>query len=64
VETLGLEKTPLGMAKKVVGSAFLSSVALAAALLASALGLVVSANERWIEGRRKWSIRRPLCPRS
>jgi hypothetical protein len=43
VETLGLEKTPLGMAKKVVGSAFLSP-ALAAALLAPTLGLVVSRN--------------------
>jgi hypothetical protein len=44
VETLGLEKTPLGMAKKVVGSALLSALALAAALLAPALGLVVSLN--------------------
>jgi hypothetical protein len=44
VETLGLEKTSLGMAKKVARSAFLSSVALAAALLAPALGLVVSLN--------------------
>jgi hypothetical protein len=47
VETLGLEKTP--MAKKVVGSAFLSPLALAAALLAPALGLVASRNQRSIE---------------
>ena len=63
METLGLEKTRLGMAEKVVGSAFLSALALAAALLAPALGLVGSRNKRSIEGRRNRLVRRPLIPK-